>query len=120
MDPTENQRPTEALTNTQSTSNAVPTSSRIDPTTGKKRRNHRGGKKKRNRRQSFAAPGEESVGVEAMRQSQNMMESATSASTRPPMYRLGQSGGLNLSDTSLDSQALLDHRYAQLLWISRS
>ncbi|MCJ1355630.1 MAG: CorA metal ion transporter [Icmadophila ericetorum] len=110
MDSMENQRPTEALQNTQSTSNAVPTSSKIDPTTGKKRRNHRGGKKKRNRRQSFAAPGQEAEGIEAMRQSQNMMESATSASTRPPMYRLGQSGGLNLSDTSLDSQALLDHR----------
>ena len=106
-------RPTEALLNTQSTTDVL-AAAQGDPNAAGKRRNHRGGKKKKkNRRQSFlpaAAEGE----ADPARSTQNLHEPATSTTPRPPFYRLGQSGGRNLSDTSLDSNALLDHRYLYL------
>lgn len=96
-------RPIEGLINSQSTSDTLAAG---DPSaTGKRRRNHRAGKKKKGRRQSFlptAAEGEEP--------SQKPNEPQLSGPARPPFYRLGQSGGRNLSETSLDSNALLDHR----------
>ncbi|KAH8676408.1 hypothetical protein BGZ60DRAFT_402569 [Tricladium varicosporioides] len=66
----------------------------------KKKRNHRGGKKKRTRKQSFVA-GE----MNAPSQS----ESQASA-VRTSFYRLQ---GRNISNTSLESEALLDHREQQ-------
>ena len=96
-------RPTEALWNTQSTTDMYPHAP------GKKRRNHRGGKKKKNRRQSFL-PGAQEGSMDPPRSSHGMDEPQSSSATRPTMYRLGQSGGRNLSETSLDSTALLDHR----------
>ena len=109
MEPTNPQRPTDRLQNTQSTTNALPTT-QGEAAAGKKRRNHRAGKKKRNRRQSFAAPGDATGNEDGARSNHEQLDAPTSSSTRPPFYRLGQSGR-NLSDTSLDSQALLDHRY---------
>ena len=106
-------RPTETLLNTQSTTDVL-AAAQGDPSAAGKRRNHRGGKKKKkNRRQSFlpAAAHEE---VDPTRSNQNLHEPATSTTPRPPFYRLGQSGGRNLSETSLDSNALLDHRYSYL------
>lgn len=102
-------RPTEALVNTRSTTDVL-AAAQGDPNATSKRRNHRGGKKKKkNRRQSFlpAAAEEE---VDPARSSQNLHEPASSTTPRPPFYRLGQSGGRNLSETSLDSNVLLDHR----------
>lgn len=104
------QRPTAALLNTQSTSNAIVLAQDDQTIVGKKRRNHRAGKKKKNRRQSFAVPGDESGNGAAMRSSQELLEQSRSAGPRPPFYRLGQSGGGTLSETSLDSEMLLDHR----------
>lgn len=107
-------RPTEALVNTRSTTDVLEVA-QGDPNATSKRRNHRGGKKKKkNRRQSFlpAAAEEE---VDPARSSQNLHEPASSTTPRPPFYRLGQSGGRNLSETSLDSNVLLDHRYLHLL-----
>lgn len=106
-------RPTETLLDTQSTTDVL-AAAQGDPSAASKRRNHRGGKKKKkNRRQSFlpAAAEEE---ADPARSNQNLHEPATSTNPRPPFYRLGQSGGQNLSETSLDSNALLDHRYAYL------
>lgn len=101
-------RPTEALLNTQSTTDVL-AAAQGDPNAAGKRRNHRGGKKKKkNRRQSFLPAAEEEA--DPARSSQNIHEQAASTTPRPPFYRLGQSGGGNLSDTSLDSNALLDHR----------
>jgi hypothetical protein len=101
------QRPTGALQNTQSASNAIPTEG---SSTLKKRRNHRGGKRKKNRRQSFAA-GPANLGTgEGSKSNLDLLEPPASTS-RPTFYRLGQSGR-NMSSTSLDSEALLDHRYA--------
>lgn len=105
-----NQRPTGALINTQSTSDAITVAQGAQgeqSTDGKKRRNHRAGKKK-NRRQSFVLPRDEAGNGDVMRSSQNLHDLPSTA--RPPLYRLGQSGGMNLSETSLDSEALLDHR----------
>ena len=100
-------RPTEALLNTQSTTDMF---GGVDPNApGKKRRNHRGGKKKKNRRQSFL-PGAQEGSMNAARSNHDTNEPQSSSTARPPMYRLGQSGGRNLSETSLDSNALLDHR----------
>ena len=104
------QRPTDNLQNTQSTSNAVPTVSG-EVNAFKKRRNHRGGKKKKNRRQSFAAPSDNPGLGDGARSSHDLLEAPASSAQRPSFYRLGQSGVGNLSDTSLDSSALLDHRY---------
>ena len=91
-------RPTEALQNTQSTSAAVPQDDQ--PLGPKKRRNHRSKKKKQNRRQSFRPDADEG----------GITEAPSSAAARPGLNRLGYSGGRNLSDTSLASEALLDHR----------
>lgn len=74
------------------------------------KRNHRAGKKKKKkaRRKSFAVPEDIDDSGDAMRLSQTLLDQT--AGSRPPFYRLGQSNGLNLSETSLDSDALLDHR----------
>ncbi|KAL9617669.1 MAG: hypothetical protein Q9160_007544 [Pyrenula sp. 1 TL-2023] len=78
---------------------------------GKKKKRHRAGKKKRNRRQSFAAPSEDS----ALTELQANRPVAEASNLQQPLmankslYRLGNAGG-NLSSTSLDSEALLDHR----------
>lgn len=82
----------------------------MDPSAaGKRRKNHRGGKKKKNRRQSFL-PAAEEGNLGNAGPNRNTEEPQTAASQRPPFYRLGQSGGRNLSEISLDSNALLDHR----------
>ena len=104
-------RPIENLESTQSTSAAVPQAgqSRL----AKKRRNHRSNKKKKpNRRESFVLDNEGEI-IPAGMGNRNG-EGPTSATSRPGLYRLGQSGGGNLSDTSINSDALLDHRYPSL------
>ena len=106
------QRPAELLQSTQSMSSAVPTT-QAEGAAPRKRRNHRAGKKKRMRRQSFAAPPDNLGDVEGSR-SAEMLEAPQPGNGRPPFFRLGQSGGRNLSQTSLDSQALLDHRYGSI------
>lgn len=71
--------------------------------TKKKRNNHRGGKKRRNRRQSFAARSENGSAMGEMSQSRRNDETAA----RDSFYI---QHGRNLSNTSLESEALLDHR----------
>ncbi|KAH6666032.1 hypothetical protein B0J14DRAFT_605158 [Halenospora varia] len=66
----------------------------------KKKRNHRGGKKKRTRKQSFAA-GDINAPPQAGSQA---------SAARTSFYRLQ---GRNISNTSLESEALLDHRDQQ-------
>ncbi|TVY86505.1 putative metal ion transporter [Lachnellula willkommii] len=61
----------------------------------KKKRNHRGGKKKRTRRQSFAASTEDDNGT------------GSRPAERDSFYRVQ---GRNMSGTSIESEALLDHR----------
>ena len=107
------QRPTEALQNTQSTTNALPMVA--GESAGlKKRRNHRGGKKKKNRRQSFAVTSDEPGQGDGNRSNRDLLDVNRASASRPSFYRLGQSGR-NLSETSLDSEALLDHRYVALV-----
>lgn len=75
------------------------------PGTPRKKRNHRGGKKKRIRKQSFAVTSDDDVSdVPESSQGRNREKSAT---------RLSFPGlqGRNLSNTSLESETLLDHRY---------
>ena len=73
----------------------------------KKKKTHRGGKKRRNRRQSFAA------GTE-LAQGDSMDERPTLANVASHGQSRGSSGFYrthsNLSNTSLESEALLDHR----------
>ncbi|KAK4994223.1 CorA metal ion transporter [Elasticomyces elasticus] len=74
-----------------------------------KKRRHRGGKKKRNRRQSFLAPSdnaESEIGDE--RPSLLNVPGRQSATHSASFYRLQD--GRKESNTSLDSEALLDHR----------
>lgn len=82
-----------------------------NPNDSKKKKKHRGGKKRRNRRQSFAAPSEAS-GMQSLDGGRHedplIEEPQDSAQTlRPPFYK---SNTGNLSGTSLNSDALLDHR----------
>lgn len=73
--------------------------------TPRKKRNHRGGKKKRSRKPSFASPSEEDVAavLETTEDRKNKQSTA-----RSPLHRLQ---GRNSSNTSLESEELLDHRY---------
>ncbi len=103
------QRPVDALLASHSTTDVLAAAQLDQGAAGKRRKNHRGGKKKKNRRQSFLPSTEEGSG-EASRPNHDQQEPQNPASARPPFYRLGQSGGRNLSETSLDSNALLDHR----------
>lgn len=104
------ERPTEALLHTQSTSNAVPGVQGEQAPASRKRRNHRAGKKKKARRQSFAVPEDDEGNEHRDRPGLDLRGQPHSTAARPPFYRLGQSGSRNLSETSLDSSALLDHR----------
>lgn len=66
----------------------------------RKRKNHRGGKKKKSRRKSFAATAEELAQDGLV--SEDLEEAREGFYSRP-----------NLSNTSIDSEALLDHREQQ-------
>lgn len=74
--------------------------------TARKKRNHRGGKKKRSNKQSFASPSEEDVSA-VLETSEDRKNKQSMA--RSPLHKLQ---GRNSSNTSLESEALLDHRYA--------
>lgn len=105
--------PRHTLLFTQSSPNANTTAPGTQlPPRRQTKRNHRAGKKKKKaRRKSFAVPDDMDGNGDAMRSSQTLLDQ--NGGSRPPFtpfYRLGQSNGLNLSDTSLDSDALLDHR----------
>ncbi|KAF4632156.1 hypothetical protein G7Y89_g5963 [Cudoniella acicularis] len=78
------------------------------PAVTKKKRNHRGGKKKRTRKQSFAASTEDGSGLTESPQTRSGDGSQNAA--RASFYRLH---GRTLSNTSLESEALLDHREQQ-------
>lgn len=101
--------PRHTLLFTQSTPNANTTApgTQLSPRRQTKR-NHRAGKKKKARRKSFAVPDDMDGSGDAMRSSQTLLDQA--GGSRLSFYRLGQSNGLNPSETSLDSDALLDHR----------
>jgi magnesium transporter len=108
-DPSAPQRPTDLSLDSQPTADALGVAQTDQGAPGKRRKNHRGGKKKKSRRQSFLPSTEEDNG-ETSRPNRIQQEPQDSASARPPFYRLGQSSGRNVSSTSLDSNALLDHR----------
>jgi hypothetical protein len=111
-----------------SSSAAVPSSSRLrdqvpgaelssneaDVTGQKKKPRHRAGKKRRKRRQSFAAPPESVDGMDS-RQRPSLLNVPEHASqdARDSFYRLGR--GQRGSATSLESEALLDHRYVMTI-----
>ena len=71
----------------------------------KKRKNHRAGKKRKGQHKRGAQDPDDPI--ERTRPSQS--------GDRPAFYRAYQSDNLNLSGTSLDSDALLDHREHQPL-----
>lgn len=71
----------------------------------KKKKKKRGGKKRRPRRESFAALTEDGSGMPET--SQTKLDEAPRSAARESFYRV--QGG-NLSNTSIESEALLDHR----------
>lgn len=85
-------RPTVAITKA-SNSSSIPSPAR--------KKKHRGGRKKRNRRQSFAP-----VPSEDMSHSEATLPSAGPSDARNSFYLHGR----NLSNMSLESEVLLDHR----------
>ncbi|KAF1985879.1 cora-domain-containing protein [Aulographum hederae CBS 113979] len=77
---------------------------------GGKRKKKRSGKKKRARRQSFAAPADPMVeggGASSAQERPGMMDGQDNSAARGSLYRLGNAAR---SNTSLESEALLDHR----------
>lgn len=107
----EPQNPRHSLLFTQSTPNTnITAPGTLQPPHRQTKRNHRAGKKKKKkvRRKSFAVPEDMDGSGDAMRSSQTLLDQT--AVGRPPFYRLGQSHALNLSETSLGSDVLLDHR----------
>ncbi|KAN0121943.1 cora domain containing protein [Hyaloscypha variabilis] len=110
---TENQRPgPTALQIPESNGNNSNTTLRPDAavpqTIPKKKRNHRGGKKKRTRKQSFAASTEDGSGMPET--SHSHRRGPSESAVRNSFYRLQ---GRNMSNTSIESEALLDHRDQQ-------
>lgn len=86
----------------------------------KSKKKHRRNKRRRHRRPSFAAPTdgpEPEPALDTATQEQVIEEeprrfdrtAGSAQSTGNPLYRFGQSG-TTLSNTSLESEALLDHR----------
>ena len=96
-------QPTEGTESNVNESNATLRPSAAGGNPPKKKRNHRGGKKKRTRRQSFALSTEDGSGMPESSQRKSRAHEAA----RSSFYRIR---GANLSDASIDSEALLDHR----------
>jgi hypothetical protein len=89
-------------------------SNEAEVTGQKKKPRHRAGKKRRKRRESFAAPPESVDGMDS-RQRPSLLDvpEHISQDARDSFYRLGR--GQRGSATSLESEALLDHRYVPSL-----
>ena len=98
------QRPKEGMAKTGKNTDTTNTGQGEETATSKKRRNHRGGRKKKGRRQSFLLGAD----VSGNGESAIAREQSNPNVPRPPFYQ-GQAGR-HLSSTSLDSEALLDHR----------
>jgi magnesium transporter len=79
----------------------------------KKKRKHRGGRGKKLRRQSFAAPPNIRETDAAAQEDPDVLEThPEELAARSSFYRLHQG---NRSNTSISSEALLDHRLAGVL-----
>jgi magnesium transporter len=87
---------------------AATSSAAAGPSSGApaKKKKHRGGKKKRNRRQSFAAGAD--IGTGDMHDERPSLTTMGGSHARGSSSFYRQHG--NLSNTSLESEALLDHR----------
>ncbi|EDN10939.1 predicted protein [Histoplasma mississippiense (nom. inval.)] len=91
--------------------------------TAPKKRKHHGHRRRRHRRQSFAPPPDTPrpdsdtgrAGVSPGRGDGSQSTSTTAIQHRASVYRLGQLGRNNPSETSLDSDALLDHRHQPMM-----
>ena len=77
--------------------------------TAPKKKRHRAGKKRRNRRQSFVAPSESTVtnDQDDTDRRPSLLDNARSSGAQNSFYRLKSAAK---SNTSLESEALLDHR----------
>ena len=73
-----------------------------------KKKKHRAGKKRRNRRQSFAAPSDQTDDTDLQDQRPTLHTVPEGSQAQSTFYRLGARAGR--SNTSLESEALLDHR----------
>lgn len=87
------------------TTDGRPRDSMPDTVAPKKRR-HRGGKKRRNRRQSFIAPSESTAADDTDRRP-SLLDGPRPSNTQSSFYRLHHGAQ---SNTSLESEGLLDHR----------
>ncbi|OBT95799.1 CorA metal ion transporter [Pseudogymnoascus verrucosus] len=87
----------------------------------RKKRNHRGGKKKRSTKQPFALPASEEEDVSAVLETSEDRKTKQSTA-RSPLQRstLHRLQGRNSSNTSLESEALLDHREQKFMRPRRS
>jgi len=74
-----------------------------------KKKRHRAGKKRRNRRQSFVAPSESTVAEDQDDPDRrpSLLDNPRSSGPQNSFYRLKSAAK---SNTSLESEALLDHR----------
>lgn len=77
------------------------------PENAPKKKRHRGGKKRKNRRQSFVAPSESAVDGDDIDRRPSLLDAPRPSAQTSSFYRLRNG---NRSNTSLESEALLDHR----------
>lgn len=78
-------------------------------TAAPKKKRHRAGKKRRNRRQSFVAPSESTAAedLDDPDRRPSLLDNPRSSGVQNSFYRLKSAAK---SNTSLESEALLDHR----------
>lgn len=95
-----------AAAQAQAAPNGQPSTSTTADVPLKKKKKHRAGKKRRNRRQSFAAPSEAPTEEAAGDERPSLIDAQRSSTQQASFYRLQS----NRSNTSLESEALLDHR----------
>ncbi|KAK4497655.1 hypothetical protein PRZ48_010308 [Zasmidium cellare] len=94
--------------NTQNASTVASSSAHPNDAAKPKKKRHRGGRKKKNRRQSFIAPSEATEDTTDRDGRPSLQASRAISAQQASFYRLQSNG--NRSNTSLESEALLDHR----------
>lgn len=100
-----------AFSNTANTDAAAATSTPpagfSDENVPQKKRRHRAGRKHKKRRPSFVPPSDAEL-TDATEGRPSLLNVPEDIAEQAPFYRIRQSRGM--SDTSLDSEVLLDHR----------
>lgn len=94
--------------NEQNASTVASSSANLADVPKPKKKKHRAGRKRKNRRQSFIAPSEATEDTTDRDGRPSLQDTRAISAQQASFYRLQSNG--NRSNTSLESEALLDHR----------